>query len=203
MARNKPPTLPEAFDVAVIRALEPLLRTPAAQAVGKVSEVGDQPPLLMLSGATLAAGMATRDQRLTRAGAGMVLAHLLATGVKIAAKNNIDRTRPAKLLEGDGYKMEPGSSKDPALRSFPSGHTAGAVAVACAVAREYPRARGWAYAAAGAIALLQIPRRAHFPTDILAGAAIGALAEKLVAWVIDDAVPQGTASDLASDAAVP
>jgi membrane-associated phospholipid phosphatase len=69
--------------------------------------------------------------------------------------------------------------------SFPSGHTAGSVAVARAVGRVYPEARAAAYGGAAAIALIQIPRGAHYPADVAAGTAVGIIAETAVNAVAD------------------
>ena len=65
-------------------------------------------------------------------------------------------------------------------QSFPSGHTAGSVAAARALARAYPSASRPAYAGAAAIALVQLPRGKHFPSDVVAGTAVGVVAEALV-----------------------
>ncbi len=46
--------------------------------------------------------------------------------------------------------------------------------------REYPEHAAPAYAAAAGVALAQIPRCAHYPTDVGAGLAIGAAAEAVV-----------------------
>ena len=170
-------SVPEKADIAVIEAVRPALSTRAARVLGKIGEVGDQPPLLALSGATLAVGLLRGDRKLARTGTGMIVAHLIATGFKKIGKDNVDRSRPRHVMKGGRYRMERGTSEDPSMRSFPSGHTAGAVALAAAVAREYPEARGSAYAAAAAIGALQLPRRAHFPTDVLAGAVAGYAAE--------------------------
>ena len=66
-------------------------------------------------------------------------------------------------------------------QSFPSGHSAGSVAVACAFGAEYPEYRWPALAAAGAVALVQIPTCAHYPSDVAAGSAVGALSERALA----------------------
>ena len=170
----------EQADIAAVEWLKPWLGTRAARAAGQVAELGDQPPLLALSGAVLAAGAWRRSPRLARAGARMIGAHLLATAAKTQGKNHVDRTRPDALMERGAYRMEKGQSQQSALRSFPSGHTAGIVAVARAAAREYPEYRWPLYGAAALLGALQIPRRAHFPTDVLAGALIGLAAEQAV-----------------------
>ena len=110
----------------------------------------------------------------------MLASMLLATWLKSRVKHRVDRTRPGAMLDGIGYALEKGSSKDKALNSFPSGHTADAVSVARAIAHGYPGAAVPAYALAGLIAAIQIPRCAHYPTDIGAGALIGLAAEAAV-----------------------
>ena len=57
---------------------------------------------------------------------------------------------------------------------------AGVVAAAGTFARDYPQYRVPAYAAAAAAALMQIPRCKHYPSDVGAGAAIGAAAAAAV-----------------------
>jgi membrane-associated phospholipid phosphatase len=186
MSRSKPKRRrdelfwPERFDVAVVEFLEPVLGSAASRAVGAIGNAADQPPLLLLSAAMLVAGRQTGDRRLRRAGERMLLAHLLATAAKTWGKNNVDRSRPDELMEKGRYRMRRGRSRDKALQSFPSGHTAGAVAVARAFAREYPEWATPAYLAAGLLGALQLPRLAHFPTDIFAGAAVGIAAEAAV-----------------------
>jgi len=81
--------------------------------------------------------------------------------------------------------MSSGHSRDADLRSFPSGHTAGALAVARAFSRDYPRYTKPLLAAAAVVGALQVPRRAHYPGDVLAGAVAGAVAEKIASFVID------------------
>lgn len=170
----------EKADVAVAKALVPHQDHPAMRTIAAVADIGDQPPLQALSWGVLTAGLIARKPRLAKAGARMIVAHLFATVAKDMVKHRVDRTRPHVLEERD-YEMKKGKRKDKELTSFPSGHTAGALAVAQAFARSYPEYRGPALGAAGILALAQIPRCAHYPTDVGAGAAIGVAAE----WVVD------------------
>jgi membrane-associated phospholipid phosphatase len=170
----------EKADLKLARKAAPLAKRPAVRRLGALSEVADQPPLIALCMATLAAGLVTRNRRLASAGGRMLAAELLATGVKIAIKNRVDRTRPRVVDGGEDYAMRKGHSRGSARSSFPSGHTAGAVAVARALAREYPGATLPAGGAALAIAAIQIPRGQHYATDLVAGAAVGLAAEGLV-----------------------
>jgi membrane-associated phospholipid phosphatase len=103
----------------------------------------------------------------------MLAAHQLATSAKNFVKQRVDRTRPRSRSDEDDHKIKPGTDQSKEETSFPSGHSAGAAAVAHAFARDYPEYAAAAYGAGGLIALAQIPRCAHYPTDVGAGIAIG------------------------------
>jgi membrane-associated phospholipid phosphatase len=150
------------------------------RALGAASEIGDQPPLMAISAAVLAYGIFAGDRRATGAGGRMLGALLLATGVKAGLKRLVSRTRPNVLLDEGRYEVRPLGPDEGPWHSFPSGHTAGSVAVARAAGRIYPEARLAANAAAAAIALIQVPRGAHYPIDVAAGALIGLGAEAVV-----------------------
>ena len=170
----------EHMDKAAAEAAAPARRTAVVKTLGWLSEIADQPQLISICAGTLAAGLVSRNARLTRAGARMLAAELLATVMKSAVKHQVDRTRPRVVDDGGAYAMKRGGSEQSALNSFPSGHTAGAVTVARAFAREYPEYGLAAYATAAAIAAIQVPRCQHYPSDLAAGAAIGLLAENVV-----------------------
>jgi len=167
-------------DRAAVKAVAPYRGTAAVKALSWASELGDQPQMLTLSGSVLAIGVIGRDRRMANAGARMIAAHLLATLAKNFVKRRIDRTRPRSARGRDGHKIKPGRSEAKEKTSFPSGHSAGAIAVARAFARHYPEHGAAALGGAGLIALAQIPRSAHYPTDVATGLAIGLAAEKAV-----------------------
>jgi len=150
------------------------------QVAGTLSEVGDQPPLLTLSGAILALGLATGNAQMAETGARMLAAVVVATGIKSVLKQLVSRTRPHVLLDEGRYAVQVFGPDEGPWQSFPSGHTAGSVAAARALARAYPGASGPVYAGAAAIALAQLPRGKHFPSDVVAGAVVGVVAEALV-----------------------
>src|ERR1044072_417286 len=127
--------------------------------------------MLAISGAVLGAGLLRRDRRMGRTGVRMIAAHLLATAAKNFVKRRVDRTRPNVLVQEGRYEMTPGDKRAKADTSFPSGHSAGAVAVARPFPRDYPEYAVAANLAAATIALAQIPRCAHYPTDVGAGSA--------------------------------
>lgn len=163
----------EKADVAVVKAVAPLGQAGFMRALGWLSEAGDQPQMRILCAGVIAVGLYKGDAKLAGAGVKMLIAHSAATGMKALVKHRVNRTRPTLLVEEGRYGMAAGDSREHDKSSFPSGHTAGAVAVAAAFAHEYPGAAGAAYAAAGGIAVMQIPRCAHYPSDVGVGALIG------------------------------
>lgn len=153
--------------------------------LGKVGDLADQPPLLLLSLGTVAFGLVTRRSALVRTGARMLVAEVVATGLKTVVKRSVDRARPAKALESGNAELGSGrGGDDTAYNSFPSGHTAGAVAVAQAIAHEQSGVALPVRLAAGAAGAIQLPSGKHYFSDVAAGAAIGWIAERIAGAAI-------------------
>ena len=153
---------------------------PPVKVAGWLGEIADQPQLIAVSAATIAAGLIGRRPDLVRGGTRMLAAHLLATAAKTAIKHRIDRSRPRKALRDGQPRFRRGDSDDHLLNSFPSGHTAGAVAVARAAAREIDGVAAPAALGAGAIAAIQPAAGNHYVSDVIVGGAIGWIAEAMV-----------------------
>ncbi|MFA9201102.1 MAG: phosphatase PAP2 family protein [Cypionkella sp.] len=164
-----------AFDRDARKALRPYREHPAAEALDWASQAGDQLQLRVLAGGVLALGLLRRDARLLRAALRMALAHEAATAAKSWLKHRVIRRRPRSAHRGE---VRPRKGRDTAKEesSFPSGHAGGAFAVAGAAAGELPAIAAPAHAAAAAVALARLPRGAHYPTDIAAGAVLGLFA---------------------------
>ena len=146
-------------------------------------QAGDQLQLRTLCGGVLALGLIRRDPRLIEAAARMFASHEVATWAKRRVKNRVDRWRPRNADTAEEVKPHKGHSKASALNSFPSGHSAGAMAVACAFAAQYPEHRGPALAAGVSVCLAQVPTCSHYPSDVVAGATLGAITDALVGFV--------------------
>lgn len=170
----------EAAQVAAGHRHHPLVRT-----LGALSEIADQIPLTLLCGAVIAGGMASGKRDLVRIGTRMMAAHVLANVVKRRIKNRLRRSRPNHVVEKGSYVFEPGESRHGNETSFPSGHTAGAVAVAGIVATDLPHLAMPAAGIALMIGAVQIPRAKHYPLDVSVGAGLGMAS----AWMVNRMLP--------------
>ncbi|URD61792.1 phosphatase PAP2 family protein [Sphingomonas sp. KRR8] len=187
-APHLPPTDPngpiEEADLAVAEKLVPAAETPLIRALGAATDLSDQEPLYAATAAFAVTGIFLRDLRSFRAGTEMLAAHLFATALRGIVKQLVDRTRPIAAAHRGRYELRDGQRYESDFNSFPSGHSAGALAVAATVARQYPIATGPALALAGATAVAQVVRSKHFVTDVLAGAAIGWVAAALIGQLV-------------------
>ncbi|PIM68019.1 phosphatase PAP2 family protein [Streptomyces sp. JV178] len=104
--------------------------------------------------------------------AALVVAQLISNGL---CKQLADRPRPPKeWFPHDEVDDRPESS------SFPSGHTAAAVAFTAAVAPTWPTAGAACAVPAVTVAVERVQSGAHYPSDVTTGAAIGLAS----AWLI-------------------
>ena len=115
---------------------------------------------------------------------------LLAVGITFlvtdyVAKPFFNRARPFESYTESrvyGYK--------PMTRSFPSGHAAGAIAGAYALARLAPEGRAIFWLLAALIAFSRVYLGVHYPGDVLGGAILGLGIGKFVVggtrWELED-----------------
>lgn len=93
-----------------------------------------------------------------------------AVGITYGLKYSIDRQRPYVKYPDMIYPIEPEDSP-----SFPSGHTAAAFSLATSLSITYPK---WYVIAPSAVwacgvGVARMNQGVHYPSDVLAGAAIG------------------------------
>ena len=114
-----------------------------------------------------------------RAAVAATLSAGLALGIGKVVSELVDRARPF-VIDSHGVHLFSAHAADP---GFPSDHATASFAIATAI---FLRHRGWGLLALGAAAILSVGRVAlgdHFPSDVLAGAALGAAAALLL-WEV-------------------
>ena len=158
---------------AVARARTPRLDV----AMRRLSHAADY-SRLSLGAAALLALSGPRGRRAARGG--LCAVALAATSVNVALKPLGRRARPdragARVPLARHVRM-PGSA------SFPSGHTAAAVAFAAGAGRVLPPVRIPLYALAAAVGYSRVHTGVHYPGDVLAGAGLGLLAARITGGI--------------------
>lgn len=169
---------------------------PVAEGVFRRSNASFYPVVLgaSLAGWGVAAVQAATDREAHWAAAyRLTLSELGTLGVVVGLKNLVQRPRPYHTVPGvtsrSGRYQPDQDAFDP--YAFPSGHAALSFALATSLTLSDPKwyvavpAYGWATA----VALSRVWLGVHYPTDILAGAAIGAGAAVLVYLVRETITP--------------
>ena len=95
-------------------------------------------------------------------------------------KNLFCRSRPLAERSGQFFVDFPCLGKGAGFISFPSGHSVTAFALAFVLSRAYPRYASLFYGLAVLVAISRVYLAKHFPSDVVAGAAIGILA----GWIV-------------------
>jgi len=117
-----------------------------------------------------AAGLIKDDKELLRNACVILGSAAIASGITIILKYSVNRDRP--------YVTYPDITKktDVSSPSFPSGHTSSAFSTATSLSLAYPK---WyvivpTYTWASTVAYSRMHLGVHYPSDVLAGAVIGA-----------------------------
>lgn len=119
----------------------------------------------------VAAGLAAAGQPAARRGAlrGAASLALASAAVNTLGKGTVRRARPLT----DAVPVIRRLHRPPVTTSFPSGHAASAAAFATGVALESPRWGAAVAPLAAAVAFSRVYTGVHYPSDVLAGAALG------------------------------
>jgi membrane-associated phospholipid phosphatase len=171
-ARRRHPLLARLADLdqASLRALRTRAhgRIPDAL-MGSLGAAGEWAAIWVAIGAAAAA----LDHRRRGRWLGAAAIGPSAIGINFAIKIAVGRKRP--LLE-----EHPPLARAPTKLSFPSAHATSSLAAATAMGRIAPPGRPLLYGLAGAICLSRPYLGMHYPSDVLAGAALGAAMGRLV-----------------------
>jgi membrane-associated phospholipid phosphatase len=115
-------------------------------------------------------GLIKHDDNIFRSACVTLVATAVNAGLTTALKYSINRKRPFISYPDITRKSYAGSP------SFPSGHTSSAFATATSLSLNYPK---WyiivpSFAWAGTVGYSRMHLGVHYPSDVLAGAVIGA-----------------------------
>ncbi len=166
------------FDESVDAAFEPLRGRPqvdrAAALVSNLADYGLVWVVLALFKAR------RRGPNRRRAVTALSVAGVSSYGLNRAVKSAVQRERPDEHLDA--------AVRTPSSSSFPSGHTLAAFCTAFVLAES--AAETAAYVGfAGAVAASRVHLRAHHPSDVVGGAAVGSLLGLTLRPVLDRVTP--------------
>ncbi|WP_131854794.1 phosphatase PAP2 family protein [Bosea sp. BK604] len=165
------------FDTAIARAIARRAAPEWERPLRLATLLADERLVLGLSvGAWLLTRPQSRHRR--RAASHILLSALVTSALPHALKNVLAQERPDRLELGRKRHGVPKSGK--ALDSFPSGHAVHMGALAAAISRAWPERAGWVWTGGALISLTRIALLAHWASDVLAGAALGAGVECLL-----------------------
>jgi membrane-associated phospholipid phosphatase len=137
------------------------------------SNLGTAYTLIPISAAVYLLGTAKHDERFRETGLLSFETLIDTTLIETLLKSATDRARP---LEGNGNGEFLDGAHGVLNSSFPSGHSISTFGIASVFAHEYKRV-WWvkllAYSYAGTVVGARLAARKHFPSDVVAGGAMG------------------------------
>jgi undecaprenyl-diphosphatase len=168
---------PTAIDHKIANAIAAHTEPPAEGLAEMLTWGADEHVLIGLTAAWwLYARLQARDQR--NAADHVLLATLIASALPHALKTVFDQQRPDRLTVRGHRRGVPFSGRP--FDAFPSGHAVHIGALASA-ASELPRGqRRTAWLIGAGLVATRVVLLAHWTSDVIAGLAIGAAAERLL-----------------------
>jgi len=154
------------LDAELVRLSGDIRPTPADAAFRHLGRTADHSKLWF----AIAAGLVSRKGATRRAGLrGLAAIGIASFAASFVGKRLFPRRRPAAELLPVPRRL----IRRPKSSSFPSGHSASAAAFATAVAMEHRGAAAAIVPLAAAVGYSRVHTGVHWPTDVLAGTAIG------------------------------
>ncbi len=173
--------------------------TPHLDAAMRVlSRAADHSKLSMAVAGTLALAGGQSGRRAARVGLACVAVTSAASNVvvKPLARRRRPAPRPRSIAPKRRIPM-------PRSRSFPSGHTATAVAFASAVGRVMPGASAPLHALAALVGYSRVHTGVHYPADVVSGALLGEIVADLMGPMSDVLMSGGGRASVARVAPAP
>lgn len=174
--RNAWLTEAEEVDHAVYRAVAETPTPHLDDAMRRLSNAANYSRLSIAAAAVLATTGGSRGRQAARSGLTAVAA--TSAFVNLIVKPLGRRRRPERVDEETAPER---MVRMPGSRSFPSGHTAAAVAFASGVSRVLPLAGVPLHLLATLVGYSRVHTGVHYPGDVVAGAVIGAVVGGLTA----------------------
>jgi len=171
------PVQAQNWDINIVKAINP--ENPDSKffrlTSSSVYVIGIAAPVSLFT-----AGMITRDSMIKRQSYEMVAAALIELAVTGSLKNIINRRRPVEKYPFDVFPYDSYSGK-----SIPSGHTSMAFATATSLSLQF---RKWYVVIpsclwATSVGYSRIYLGVHYPSDVIAGAVVGAGSAYLAHWL--------------------
>lgn len=158
------------LDIDLLKKINGSYQPGFGKAMTFVSD-SDAPVAYSIPAGLMIGGLIKKDQQMLWNGFEGTATHLTNGIITSVLKISIGRPRPFVTYPNDVTKYSTGGSK-----SFPSGHTSTAFATATSISLQYPK---WyiitpAYLWASSVGYSRMYLGVHYPSDVLAGAFVGA-----------------------------